>query len=91
MPAKSIDPKTYSPTVKTTIRRLQKEKIGFDVKTPYQIKVDDLNFYPGRGTIFRDGDTKALREIGLDAFVALITKQQKASKNFFIIPPYLNL
>lgn len=44
--------------------------------SPHHLKVGRLNFYPGRGTIFRDEDTNPRTERGLPAFVALLTSQR---------------
>ena len=67
-----VNPEKCSPTVQQAIRWLTEARISFDLKTVHQIKVDDLNFYPTRGTIFRDGDPGALPEHGLAAFIRLV-------------------
>lgn len=68
----AIDPAKCSPTVQHALRRLYEAGVRFDLKTVHQIKVDDLNFYPAKGTIFRDGDPGALDQDGLDAFIRLV-------------------
>lgn len=43
--------------------------ICFERKTAYQLKIDEWNFYPGRGTIVRDGHPAAERDCGLAALL----------------------
>jgi hypothetical protein len=62
------------------IKALIKNKIAFEKKTEYQLKVGDLSFYPIRGTIYRDGDLKALPEKGLEALIALVRTQSDAGE-----------
>jgi hypothetical protein len=50
--------------------------VTFQRPTVYQLKIDDLSFYPGRGTIFRDGSPAATTEKGLDALVVIISMRQ---------------
>ena len=49
-------------------------KLGVTFKRPtlYQLKIADLSYYPGRGTIFRDGSPEAMPERGLQALVLVI-------------------
>ncbi len=56
---------------------------GVDVRRPAnaesQLKVDETtSYYPGRGTIFVDGDKGALPKRGLDALFAHLGKQHLA-------------
>jgi hypothetical protein len=51
--------------------------IDFEQTSQYQLKIGDLNYYPAKGTIFRDGDKKALKERGLDALLKLIAEQHR--------------
>lgn len=60
--------------MRRAIEALNEAGIRFTRPTKYQLKVDDLNFYPTKGTIFRDGDDAALNERGLEAFMALLSK-----------------
>ena len=50
---------------------------GADARRPAnnndQLKLaSNLNYYPSTGTIFRDGDRKALSERGIDALIELL-------------------
>jgi hypothetical protein len=54
------------------IKRLKELGIEFDKVSEYQIKVGEWNFYPSKGTIFRDGDPRKLRDHGLEAFTRII-------------------
>jgi len=49
-------------------------ELGVTFKRPtlYQLKIADLSYYPGRGTIFRDGSPEAMPEKGLQALVLVI-------------------
>jgi hypothetical protein len=49
-------------------------ELGVTFKRPtlYQLKIGDLSYYPGRGTIFRDGSPEAMPEKGLDALLLVI-------------------
>lgn len=60
------------PEMRETIATLHREKISFARKTPFQLKICDLGFYPGKGTIYRDGDLQALPERGLDSLLKLL-------------------
>lgn len=50
--------------------------MGHDVtrKSPYQLKVGAFNFYPGTGTITKDG-APPIREKGIDHFIDLLPKR----------------
>ncbi|TXN76057.1 hypothetical protein FV234_24780 [Methylobacterium sp. WL8] len=74
----AIDPAKCSPSVQHALHRLREAGVRFDLKTVHQIKVDDLNFYPAKGTIFRDGDAGALDQDGLDAFIRLVRPAPRA-------------
>ena len=67
-----IDLSRCAPQVRHAMRVLRDRGVAFQLKTVHQLKVDDLNFYPARGTIFRDGDVAALEQNGLDALISLI-------------------
>ncbi len=71
MSRQSINPELHKSAMAATVRRLETERINYEVMTPHHIKVDSINFYPGRGIIYRDGDRRALPESGLENFVAL--------------------
>lgn len=53
---------------KNTIRAA---KMPFRQTNAYQIKHGTFNFYPDKGTIFRDGDRNRLEERGVAAFMKL--------------------
>lgn len=55
---------------------LKANGIRFQIKTIHQIKVGKLNFYPTRGTIFRDGDAGALKHNGLEAFLKIASSKE---------------
>lgn len=53
------------------------ESAGADARrppnNPYQLKVSpDLIYFPGKGTIYRDGAPAALPDRGLDALIKLL-------------------
>jgi hypothetical protein len=48
--------------------------LDFERMSRWQIKIDSVNYYPDRGTIFVDGDDAALKERGLDALLTTIGK-----------------
>lgn len=54
------------------IYTLNKLSLPFKRPTLYQLKIADLSYYPGRGTIFRDGSPEAMPERGLQALVLVI-------------------
>jgi hypothetical protein len=56
------------------LERLRAERIRYQQTSEYQIKVGLYNFYPGKGTIFADGEEAVRTERGLDSFVALLRK-----------------
>lgn len=56
------------------LERLRAERIRHQQTSEYQIKVGPYNFYPGKGTIFVDGEEKVRTERGLDSFVDLLRK-----------------
>lgn len=60
--------------MRRAIEALTEAGIRFTRPTKYQLKVDDLNFYPTKGTIFRDGDDAVLKERDLEAFMTLLSK-----------------
>ena len=61
-----------SQPMKDAIQILSKLGVKFKRPTLYQLKIGDLSFYPGRGTIFRDGSPAAMTEKGLQALVLVI-------------------
>lgn len=65
-----------SPITRKAASVLKANGVRFQIKTVHHIKVGELNFYPTRGTIFRDGDAGALQQNGLDAFLKLVRPQE---------------
>lgn len=56
------------PKMVQAIDRLNSLGIMFERKTLYQLKIDQWNFYPGRGTIVRDGGLPE-QDRGLEALL----------------------
>lgn len=48
--------------------------IPFRQTSDYQLKVGRINFYPGKGTSFRDGDKARHGIKGLDGLIELLTE-----------------
>ncbi len=65
------------PRMVHAIHRLNALGIGFERKTAYQLKIDEWNFYPGRGTIVRDGHPAAEPDRGLAALLARLEHQDR--------------
>jgi hypothetical protein len=56
------------------------ERAGADTRRPannsYQLKVSpDLNYYPAKGTIYRDGAPSPLPDRGLEALIRLLHEE----------------
>ena len=49
---------------------------GFDFHqpSPNHLKIGPYNFYPGTGTIYRDGDNRALPKRGLKTFMQMVRR-----------------
>jgi hypothetical protein len=58
------------PRMVEAIERLNALGIEFERKTVFHLKIDEWNFYPGRGTIVRDGCPGAEPDRGLDALLS---------------------
>lgn len=69
-----MDNRRNSREMSSALARLRSERVRHEQTSEYQIKVGPYNFYPGKGTIFMDGDREARPERGLDEFVALLRK-----------------
>lgn len=65
-------PGIYNPTMKSTVDRLRKEGIDFEIESPFHVTVGSTSFYPFSGVISRNGDTKVSTKSGLEAFVSLV-------------------
>lgn len=76
--ARAIDPEDRNKTnTLEAIKALQARNIRFLRPTKYQLKVGDLSYYPGKGTIFRDGDVEALKERGIESFLELVSMPRR--------------
>ena len=58
--------------MREAIAELNRAGVTYSRTSKHQIKRGDLSYYPARGTIFRDGDARAMDARGLEAFMALI-------------------
>lgn len=76
-----------SPDMNIALERLAAERIQHEQTSAFQIKVGPFNFYPGKGTIYMDGDQKARPERGLENFLALITKLRDRNPRAFEYAP----
>jgi hypothetical protein len=68
------------------LERLAAQRIRHEQTTAFQIKVGPFNFYPDKGTIYRDGDQKARPERGIENFLALIGKLRDRNPGAFVAP-----
>ena len=59
------------------IKRLVNYGYAVSRKSPHQLKVGSLNFYPDRGTITQDG-AKRIEQKGIDQFIALLKEHDPA-------------
>lgn len=69
-----MDKRPNTSQMNSALERLRAERIRHQQTSEYQIKVGPYNFYPGKGTIFVDGEEGVRTERGLDSFVALLRK-----------------
>ena len=69
-----MSPRENSPEMSLALKRLCAERIRHKQTSDYQIKVGPYNFYPGKGTIFLDGDREARPERGIEAFIKMMLK-----------------
>jgi hypothetical protein len=76
-----------SPEMNLALERLAAERIRHEQTSAFQIKVGPFNFYPDKGTIYRDGDREARPERGLENFLALIAKLRDRNPRAFEYPP----
>ena len=67
-----MDRQNNSAKMNHTIEQLTAQGIHFDQPTRFQIKVGHFNFYPDRGTIYVDGESKGRRERGFETFLELL-------------------
>lgn len=50
-------------------------------KTKWQLKIENLSYYPNKRTIYRDGDDRALRERGLESLMRLVAESQQRTQH----------
>ena len=63
-----------SDKLKLAIEHLDAERVQYEQKTTFQLKVGPYNFYPDTGRIFVDGEKKSRPERGLDHFLTIVRK-----------------
>lgn len=51
---------------------LDAKRIGYRFIPPHQIKVGEINFWPGRGTITIDGEDQKRPVKGLEGFIRIL-------------------
>jgi hypothetical protein len=61
-----------TPAMAKAIATLKDHDIPFIRTSRFQLKIDEWNFYPDRGTIVRDDGSAAETDRGLDALLARI-------------------
>ena len=60
--------------MRLAMERLDAERVRYKKTTAFQLKVGPYNFYPGKCTIYMDGDQKFRPERGLDHFLMIVRK-----------------
>lgn len=66
---------------------LARAGVHFLQPTGFQLKVGPYSFYPGKGTIYRDGDVRARPEKGLPAFLRLLRDEGHAGADATPVKP----
>lgn len=61
------------PEMRDAIDALNAAGVRFTRQTEHQLKIGPWNYYPARGTLFRDGENQVTRQVGLDALLARIS------------------
>lgn len=61
------------PEMRDAIDALNAAGVRFTRQTEHQLKIGPWNYYPARGTLFRDGENHVTRQVGLDALLARIS------------------
>jgi hypothetical protein len=76
--------------VREAIEILTSEGISFFRPTKYQLKIGELSFYPDTGRIFRDGESTAWEQRGLNTLISHVQKlkqpKQKVVKLTLVEP-----
>jgi hypothetical protein len=60
--------------IRTAMDALLLRGFDFHQPSPNHLKIGPYNFYPGTGTIYRDGDRRSLPERGLKTFMQMIRR-----------------
>jgi hypothetical protein len=79
----SMSHRHNSPEMSFALERLGVERVRHKQTSEFQIKVGPYNYYPGKGTIFIDGDREARPERGLESFITLLRKLQNRNPRLF--------
>jgi hypothetical protein len=91
----SAEPYTFSSdeAVDQAIMVLKEAGVRYiEKKTQFQLKIGPFNYYPAKGTIYRDGEPKARSESGVQALVALLRKSgMTVAKGTTDSPPTIKL
>lgn len=66
------------------MRWLDERGVYYKQLPPYQLKIGQINYWPGRGTITIDGEISKRAEKGLEALEALLTEAGAFSTEGFI-------
>lgn len=69
--------------MKLAMEHLDAESIRYKVKTAFQLKVGPYSFYPGKGTIYMDGDLESRPERGLEHFLTIVRKLRELNPRTF--------
>ncbi len=67
--------KAVSPALAAAEAQLRGWGVGFVRTSPYQLKIGDVSFWPGKGTIFVDEADHRHPGTGLDALAALLRQR----------------
>ena len=70
--------------MRDAIGALNAEGVRFARPSTYQLKIDDLSFYPATGSIFRDGDDKAWEQFGLNVLLFHLRTQKRPTGNVLV-------
>jgi hypothetical protein len=66
--------------VLVAMKTLKHEGFPFRRTSEHQLKVGRINFYPGKGTIFFDGNKTVEKETGLAAFIKILRSDQVTAR-----------
>jgi DNA-binding response OmpR family regulator len=71
--------------MRAAIEFLTSEGVNFSRPTQYQLKIGDLSFYPDTGRIFRDGESTAWEQRGLEVLISQIRKFKKQTRTILTV------